>query len=151
MHIRVGNLDSCKCRYCKIETRETDFLCCREVDAMLIALAKIPGCEGSILSSCLFWETARLLVTRVSLIYLLDEFFLLFLVLIRWNKEGRYVQDFLLLPQGFGSFPSDLPRARWCNLVCVACLYMIKPMVVSFCSIGGWCFSGWWGDLRTLA
>ena len=123
---------------------------------MLIALAKIRGCEESILSSCLFWETARLLVTRVSLIYLLDEFFLLFLVypkkmrtmseskvlslflvLIRWNKEGRYVQDFLLLPQGFGSFPSDLTRARWCNLVCVACLYMIKPMVVSFCSIGG--------------
>ena len=47
---------------------------------MLIALAKIRGCEESILSSCLFWETARLLVTRVSLIYLLDEFFLLFLV-----------------------------------------------------------------------
>ena len=26
LHIRVGNLDSCKCRYCKIEARETDFL-----------------------------------------------------------------------------------------------------------------------------
>ena len=146
----------CKCRYCKIEAREKDCLCCREVDAMPIALAKILRCEESILPSCLFWETARLLVTRVSLIYLLDEFFLLFLVypkkmrtmseskvlslflvLIRWNKEGRYVQDFLLLPQGFESFPSDLRRARWCNLVCVACLYMIKPMVVSFCSIGG--------------
>ena len=25
-------------------------------------------------------------------------------------------------------------------------------MVVGFCSIGGWCYSGWWvWDLRTLA
>ena len=45
-------------------------------------------------------------------------FIFLFLVLIRWNEEGRWVQDFLLLPQGFESFPSDLPRARWQNLVC---------------------------------
>ena len=34
--------------YCKNEAREIDCLCCREVDAMLIALAKIPEYEGSI-------------------------------------------------------------------------------------------------------
>ena len=34
LHIRIGNLDWCQC--------------CREMDAMLIALAKIPECEGSI-------------------------------------------------------------------------------------------------------
>ena len=33
------------------------------------------------------------------------------------NEEGRWVQDFLLLPQGFESFPSDLPLGRWRNLV----------------------------------
>ena len=48
-------------------------------------------------------------------------------------------QDFLLLPQGFESFPSHLPRARWRNLVrvCAWCLSVIKLMVVGFCSIGG--------------
>ena len=29
---------------------------------------------------------------------------------------------------------------------------MIKPMVVSFCSVGGWCYCRWWScDLKTLA
>ena len=46
------------------------------------------------------------------------------------NEEGRWVQDFLVLPQGFGSFPSVFLRARWRNLVRVECLLMIKPMVV---------------------
>ena len=45
-----------------------------------------------------------------------------YLVLIRLNEEGKWVQDFLLLPQGFESLPSDLLRARWHNLMCVGCL-----------------------------
>lgn len=31
---RVGHLDWCKCGHCKIETREIDCLCCKEVDAL---------------------------------------------------------------------------------------------------------------------
>ena len=63
---------------------------------------------------------------------------------------------FILLPQGFKSFPSDLLRMRWCNLVYMECLWMIKLMMVGFCSVGGgrggWCYSGWYvWDLRTLA
>ena len=37
-----------KCGYCKNEAREIDCLCFREVDAILIASAKIPEREGSI-------------------------------------------------------------------------------------------------------
>ena len=48
LHIRIGNLDWCKCGHCKNEAREIDCLCCREVNAMLIASAKIPEREGSI-------------------------------------------------------------------------------------------------------
>ena len=54
LHIRIGNLDWCKCRHCKNEAREIDCLCCREVNAMLIASAKIPEREGSI-SPCRFY------------------------------------------------------------------------------------------------
>ena len=45
-NIRIGNLDWCKHRYCKNEASEIGCLCCREVDAMLIASAKIPELEG---------------------------------------------------------------------------------------------------------
>ena len=48
--IRIENPEWCKCRLCKNEAREIDCLCCREVDEMLIALAKIAELEGSILS-----------------------------------------------------------------------------------------------------
>ena len=41
----------------------------------------------------------------------------LFMVYFRWNEEERWIQDFLLLPQEFQSFPSDLRRGRWRNLV----------------------------------
>ena len=54
LHIRIGNLDWYKCGHCKNEAREIDCLCCREVDAMLIASAKIPEREGSI-SPCSFY------------------------------------------------------------------------------------------------
>ena len=48
LHVRIGNLDWYKCGHCKNEAREIHCLCCREVDAMLVASAKIPGREGSI-------------------------------------------------------------------------------------------------------
>ena len=48
LRIRIRNLDWCKCGHCKNEAREIDCLCCRVVDAMLIASAKIPECDGRI-------------------------------------------------------------------------------------------------------
>ena len=47
-------------------------------------------------------------------------------------EEGRWFQDFLVLPQDFGSFPLTFSRARWRNLVRMECLQMIKPMAVDF-------------------
>ena len=47
LHIRIENLDWCICRHCKNEVRDIDCFCCREVDVMLFASAKIPKCEGS--------------------------------------------------------------------------------------------------------
>ena len=133
--IRIGNLDWCKCGHCNNEAREIDCLCWREMGAMLTASAKITQREGSI-SPCNFMGICRMLVTRVSLIYLVDEFFFvpdvaeqneeagwiksfifLFLVLIRWNEKGRWVQDFLSSSQKFESFHLDLPRTKRLNLV----------------------------------
>ena len=45
LNIRIGNLDWCKCRHCKSDATEIHCLYCREVDAMLLALAKIPEYE----------------------------------------------------------------------------------------------------------
>ena len=42
-----------ECRHCKNETREIDCLCCREVDARLIAFAKR---EGSLTSSSFYGD-----------------------------------------------------------------------------------------------
>ena len=78
-HIRIRNLDWCKCGHCKNEERKIDCLCCREVDAMLIASAKIPELQRKHLAIPLLWVSARLIVIRVSLIYLVDEFIFLFL------------------------------------------------------------------------
>ena len=47
-----------KCGHCKNEAREVDCHFCREVNAMLIALAKIPECEGSILLSSFYGHLA---------------------------------------------------------------------------------------------
>ena len=52
-------------------------LCCREVDAMLIGSAKM---KGKHLAFQVLWATSQLLVTHISLIYLADEYFFLFLV-----------------------------------------------------------------------
>ena len=42
LHLRIRYLNWCKCGHRKNEAREINCPCCREVDAMLIALAKIP-------------------------------------------------------------------------------------------------------------
>ena len=86
---------------------------------LLIALAKISEL-GEHLVIKLLRATARLLSTRVSLIYLLHEYternlrFDLFVSDVnQMNDEGNRVQNFLVLPQGFRSFPSVFPRATW--------------------------------------
>ena len=56
LHIRIENLDWCKCGHCKNEAREIHCLCCREVDVMLSASAKILECEGSILPSSFYGQ-----------------------------------------------------------------------------------------------
>ena len=43
-----------ECRHCKNKTREIDCLCCKEVDAMLTASAKISEHEGSMSPSSLY-------------------------------------------------------------------------------------------------
>ena len=64
-YILIGNLNWCKCGHCKNEAIEKYCLCCRKVDAKLIALAETPGREGSIspssfygqLPNCEAWST----------------------------------------------------------------------------------------------
>ena len=73
------------------------------------------------LSIQFLWAIAWLLVTHFSLIYLVDDFFLLFLVLLnevrmlgkskvsgvnQGDERGSWVQVFLVLPQGFRNFLS---------------------------------------------
>ena len=41
-HIRIGNINWCKCGHSQNEAREINCLCCREVDTIFIASAKIP-------------------------------------------------------------------------------------------------------------
>ena len=65
LHIRIGNVNWCKCGHCKNEASKIDCLCCREVDLILIASARIPK-RG--MSQC------------VSLVYLVDELFFLLLL-----------------------------------------------------------------------
>ena len=50
------NIDWCKCGHCKNEAREIDCPCCREVNAVLIASAKILKREGSILLSSFYGQ-----------------------------------------------------------------------------------------------
>ena len=53
LHIKIGNLDWCKCGHCQNEAREIGCLCCREVGAMVTGLAKIPERKGSIMQTSL--------------------------------------------------------------------------------------------------
>ena len=58
-------------------------------------------------------------------------------MLIRWNKKGRWVQGSLLSPQGFESFHSDLPRARWFNIVYVwsVCRWLSQWWFLFYCGL----------------
>ena len=56
-------------------------------------------------------------------------FIVLFLVLIKGMRRLGESKIFL-------SFLSDLIQAKWCHLVCLDCLQIIKPIVVGFCSFG---------------
>ena len=56
LHIRIRNLNLCKCKHCKSEARETYCLCCRKVDAMLIASAKPPGYKRNISPSSFYGQ-----------------------------------------------------------------------------------------------
>ena len=56
LHVRIRNLDRCKCVHCKIEARGIDCLCCREVVAMLIASTKIPEQQGIIPPSSFYGQ-----------------------------------------------------------------------------------------------
>ena len=51
LHIRIVNLNWCKCRHCKNEAGGIDCLCCREVDAIHFISAKISEHKISILPS----------------------------------------------------------------------------------------------------
>ena len=59
LHIRIGNLDWCKFGHCKNQARKIDSLCCREVDAMLIAFAKILERKGSISPSSFYGQLSN--------------------------------------------------------------------------------------------
>ena len=85
--------------------------------------------------------------------YLRSRWVLLFISGVnQGNERGQWDQDFSVLLQGFGSFHTVFSQDRLHNLVRVKFLKMIKPMKMGFCSIWGWCYSGWWlWDLRTLA
>ena len=54
--IRIRNLDWCKYGHCENEAREIYCLCCREVDAMLIASAKMPEREVRISPSSFYGQ-----------------------------------------------------------------------------------------------
>ena len=54
LYFRIGNLNWCKCGLYKNEAREIDCLCCRGMDGMFIALAKIPESKRSISPSSFY-------------------------------------------------------------------------------------------------
>ena len=85
LHIRIGNLDWCKCRHCKNEGKEIDCLSCREVNAILIASAKIPEREGSI-SPCRFMGNC-LTVSHTCLLYLPRRWVFLFVAGVTERNE----------------------------------------------------------------
>ena len=71
---RIVIIDWCKCRCeCKSMATFTESFC-------LFPCLKSPGARGEHLAIQLLLATAQLLVTRVSLIYLVDKFLFLFLL-----------------------------------------------------------------------
>ena len=64
------------------------------------------------------------------------------LVLNRWNEKGKWVQDFLLSPEGCESFHSDLPRGGVITCVWSVCRWLSQWWLVFF--IGVRCYSERW-------
>ena len=56
LNTRIGSLNWFQYRHCKNEVREVDCFYFREVNAVLIALAKIPEHQGSISPSSFYWQ-----------------------------------------------------------------------------------------------
>ena len=91
---------------------------------------KNPRAQVPHLSIQFLWAIPWLLVTHFSLIYLADDFFLLFLVLLnevrmlgkskvsgvnQEDERGSWVQVFLVLRQGLRNFLSVFSWVRWHN------------------------------------
>ena len=137
LHIRIGNINWSNEDIARLKQKKKIFLCCWEVEAMLFALAKIPEYKGSILQSrfyrhfcstigqtCQPYLPSRFILSVPGVTKRSEDhggikgFIFLFLVLVRLNEKWNWLQDFLLLPHGFESFPSDLPWQRYQNLMC---------------------------------
>ena len=126
---RVGNIDWFKCGCeCKLIVTFTECFC------LLLRLKSREAREHFAVHP--LWATDRLLVTHFSLMYLVNELSFLFLVLIKGMTDGGECKISLCNLRGLGASPV-FSLARWCNLVHVKCLQMIKPMVVGVCSVGG--------------
>ena len=55
-------------------------------------------------------------------------------------KKGGESKISFLLPQGFESFPLDLPEARWCNLVLILMLlWVLNVGFENTCTVSGKC------------
>ena len=59
LHIRIGNLNCCKCEHRKKEAREIVCLICGEVNAMPVALAKITERKQNILPSKFYGQLSN--------------------------------------------------------------------------------------------
>ena len=120
---------------------EIDCLCCREVNECLLLQLKFwsqreASRHADFMGNCLtVSHTYLLYLPRWIFLFVPDvaewnehtgRIYTFFLVLIRWNEKKRWFQDFIPLPQKFESFPSDLLRARWLNLVymCSVCRWL---------------------------
>ena len=131
---RIGTMDCCKCGCeCKLMATFAGSSC-------LLLRLKFQSARGTFRHSALMGNCPT--ITRViNLIYLVNEFFFLFLVQLnnmRTLGESKVLSfSFFVITQWFDSFPTVFLQARWRNLVHLECLQMIKPMVIGFCSIGG--------------
>ena len=60
------------------------------------------------------------------------------------GEGGRWVQDFLVTPAFL--------QVSWCIQCVWSVCRWLSHWWLFFCSVGGWCYSGWWvWDLRILA
>ena len=86
--------------------------------SVLVASAKIPECEGSIQ---LLWATARLLFTRVSFIYLVNEFFIFSLLVLLKEMRARVSPRIPVVVFLFGVNKKNLEVGESLILLCKLC------------------------------